>query len=543
MFDEMQGSQTKTAGDYWDIVRRHRWVILSCAFCCWLLVWGVGWLLPSSWQSDAVIAVPQQQISSALVQPNSTENAEAQLEAIKAQVLNRDRLQAIIEENHLYPRHHGLLALFQPSDPVEQMLTKDIQLTPITVGPKNSIQEMLTGFTISYTGPTPGLAQRVDEELASSFVKRNTDTQQQVSSDTTTFLSNELGDAKQDLEKQEAAVKAFKNEHLGQLPDQLSSNLQILAGLQTELQNNQNALSAARQQQLYLQSVIEQYTSAQSSLGDGSDSTVTPSSLDKQLKDLEMQLAQERSQYTDNYPDVIALKDQIEKTKELKKQTEKDIASQQKTDKGTDGLPLGSAAELQNGAPTPMMQIQSQLKANQLEIKGLQTQQAKIQKDITRVQADLNAEPRVEQELSVITRGYDESSRNYDALLQKSQDSQLATNLQAVQPTSYTIVGTGASLPLTPSAPNHLLISLGGLAAGLLIGLVLTGLVEFTDVRIRKESDLEGLVTARVLVGIPNMTTPLGNRKRAMRRWIERGVVFAMFVILVAGNIYSFYRG
>lgn len=543
MFDEMQGSQTKTAGDYWDIVRRHRWVILSCAFCCWLLVWGVGWLLPSSWQSDAVIAVPQQQISSALVQPNSTENAEAQLEAIKAQVLNRDRLQAIIEENHLYPRHHGLLALFQPNDPVEQMLTKDIQLTPITVGPKNSIQEMLTGFTISYTGPTPVLAQRVDEELASSFVKRNTDTQQQVSSDTTTFLSNELGDAKQDLEKQEAAVKAFKNEHLGQLPDQLSSNLQILAGLQTELQNNQNALSAARQQQLYLQSVIEQYTSAQSSLGDGSDSTVTPSSLDKQLKDLEMQLAQERSQYTDNYPDVIALKDQIEKTKELKKQTEKDIASQQKTDKGTDGLPLGSAAELQNGAPTPMMQIQSQLKANQLEIKGLQTQQAKIQKDITRVQADLNAEPRVEQELSVITRGYDESSRNYDALLQKSQDSQLATNLQAVQPTSYTIVGTGASLPLTPSAPNHLLISLGGLAAGLLIGLVLTGLVEFTDVRIRKESDLEGLVTARVLVGIPNMTTPLGNRKRAMRRWIERGVVFAMFVILVAGNIYSFYRG
>lgn len=542
MFDEMQSSQTKTAGDYWDIVRRHRWVILGSAFCCWLLVWGVGWLLPSSWQSDAVVAVPQQQISSTLVQPNSTENAEAQLEAIKAQVLNRDRLQGIIDENNLYPRHHGLLALFQPSDPVEEMLTKDIQLNPITVGPKNSIQEMLTGFTISYTGSTPALAQRVDEELAKSFVTQNTTAQQKVSSDTTTFLSNELGDAKQDLEKQEAAVKAFKNQHLGELPDQLASNLQILAGLQTELQNNQNSLSAARQQQLYYESVIQQYDSAQSSLGEGGDSAVTPSSLDKQLKDLEMQLAQERSQYTDNYPDVIALKDQIEKTKELKKQTEKDIASQQKTDKGSDGLPLGSTAELQNGAPTPMMQIQSQLKANQLEITSLQKQQENIQKHIDEVHANLNAEPRVEQELSVITRGYDESTRNYDALLQKSQDSQLASNLQVAQPNIYSFA-SHASFPLTPSAPNHLLISLGGLAAGILIGVVLAGLIEFTDIRIRKESDLEGLVTARVLVGIPNMTTPLGNRKRAMRRWIERGVVFAMLIILVAGNIYSFYRG
>lgn len=542
MFDDMQGSQTKAAGDYWEIVRRHRWVILGCAFCCWLLVWGVGLLLPSSWESDAQIEVPQQQISSALVQPNSTENAEAQLAEIKGQVLNRPHLQDIINENHLYPRHHGLLALFQPGDPVDEMYTKDIVLTPNTVGPKNSPLETLTGFTISYTGPTPALARTVDEELAQSFVELNNTTQQKVTSDTTTFLGNALDDAKQDLEAKEAKVKEFKNNNLGKLPDQLSSNLQILAGLQTELQNNQNALSAANQQQLYLQSVIQQYQSAQSSLGDGTDSVVTPSTLDKQLKDLQMELAQERSEYTDNYPDVIALKDQIEKTKELKKQTEKDIASQQKTDKGADGLPLGATAELQNGAPTPMMQIQSQLKANQLEIKGLTDQQAAIKTHIADVQADLNATPRVEQELSEITRGYDESNRNYDQLLQKSQDSQLASNLQVAQPDIYTFE-SHASLPLIPSAPNHLLISLGGLAAGILIGLMVTALIEFTDIRIRKESDLEGVISAKVLVGIPNMITPLGNRKRAIHRWIERAAVAAMLVAVIAGNIYAFYRG
>ncbi len=540
MFDDMQGSQTRAAGDYWEIVRRHRWVILGCAFCCWLLVWGVGWLLPTNWQSDAIIAVPQQQISSALVQPNSTENAEAQLQEIEGQVLNRPRLQNIIDENHLYPKHHGLLALFQPADPVEEMLTKDIQVVPTTVGPKNS--EMLTGFTISYTGPTPALAQKVDQDLAHLFVQQNITTQQQVTKNATDFFTTQLDDAQQDLARQEAAVKEFKNQHLGQLPDQLSSNLQILSGLQTELQNNQNALSAAEQQQTYLQSVNEQYTVAQSSLGDGADSAVTPSTLDKQLKDLQMELAQERSEYTDNYPDVIALKEQIEKTKELKKQTEKEIASQQKTDKGADGLPLGATAELQNGAPTPMMQIQSQLKANQVEIKSLQKQQEKIKENIDNVQKRLEATPQVEQELSGIMRGYDESSRNYDALLQKQQDSALAANLQQVQPNLYAIASP-PSFPLTPAAPNHLLISLGGLAAGILIGLMVTALIEFTDVRIRKESDLEGVITARVLVGIPNMITPLGNRKRAIHRWIERAAVVAMLVAVIAGNIYAFYRG
>ncbi len=341
----------------------------------------------------------------------------------------------------------------------------------------------------------------------------------------------------------EAKVKAFKNDpkNFGALPDQLSSNLQILAGLQTELQNNQNAQSAAKQQQTYLQSVNEQYTIAQSSLGDGSDSAVTPSTLDKQLKDLQMELAQERSEYTDNYPDVIALKEQIEKTKELKKQTEKEIASQQKTDKGAEALPPGSTAELQNGSPTPMMQIQSQLKANQVEIASLQKQEENIKKEIDKVQARLNATPRVEQELSGIMRGYDESSRNYDALLQKQQDSELASDLP-IQPNLYAIANA-ASFPLTPAAPNHLLISLGGLGTGILIGLMVTALIEFADVRIRKESDLEGVVTARVLVGIPNMITPLGSRKRAIHRWIERAAVVAMLVAVIAGNIYAFYRG
>lgn len=541
MFDEMQDQKTRTTEDYWAMVQRQRWVILVPIFVCWLLVWGIGWLVPSSYKSTAEIKVDPQLLSPTLVEPNSIETPEAELDSVYNSVINESRLQTIIEENHLYSRHSGVRALLDPSDPVLQM-RKDIQIVPVGGLASTANNRMpLTAFLISYTSHSPEAARAITGELTDLFVQQNNSTQSAFSQQTTGYLSTQLEQAQANLQQQEDKIKAFKAAKVGELPDQVQSNLQILSGLQQQLQATDNALSTAQGQKLYLQSIIQQYQSAQSDLGT-SDSAVSPSSLDKQIKDLEMQLAQERSQYTDNYPDVVALKEQIEKTKELKKQTEAQIAAEHKADKGTDDMAAGAANEVQNGAPTPMMQIQSQLKSNQLQIQSLEAAQKSLQAKIDEKNAQLNAAPGVEQQLSEISRGYDEANTYYNTLKAKSQSAQLASDVPNGQQGTYTVISS-ATLPAVPSAPNHLLISLGGLAAGIVIGIGLAALLELTDMRIRKEADLEGLVSARVLVGIPNMTTPAENRRHAMLRWVERGVVLAMLVIVVVGNIYSFYRG
>ena len=538
----MQDQQVRSAGDYWAIVVRQRWVILASAFFCWLLVWGVSWLLPYSYQSEATVLVQGQQVSPDLVEPNNMEGLETQLETIKEQVESRPQLQRIIDKYHLYSNRHGLLALLEPGDPVEQMINKDIKMTPNETKATKGGQDTMAGFYIFYSAPTPELAHDVNAVLAQSFVDANNDVQQKSSKNTTDFFKSQLEDAQARLNEQTENVKAFKAKFVGELPDQLASNQQILNGLQVELENNERALSGAQQQRDYLESVIEEYRTAQSDLGAG-DSTVSPSTLDKELKDLQVQLAQERSQYTDNYPDVIALKDQIEKTKELKKQMEDQIAAQHKSDKGNDTLSAGSALEVQNGAPTPMMQIQSQLKSNSTELKGLDNAEKDIERQIAEVRKRLEDSPMVEQQLSDISQGYTEASKNYETLLQKSQDSQLASNLQETSNGQQFIIASPANTPSVPSWPNHLLISLGGLAGGLFVGLVLAALLEFANVRIRKETDLEGVISARVLVGIPKMNTPMEIRRRAMLRWVERAAVLAMLIMVVAGNIYAFYKG
>ena len=539
MLNELQDQKSQGIEEYWSIVRRHRWLILLSIFVCWATVWVIGWLLPATYQSEALILVEQQQVTSELVPPNVSISLQDQLQSMTQQVLSRTQLQGIIDRYHLYSNHSGLLAIFEPADSVDQM-RKDINITPVEVPGRNGD---LTAFKIDYTGPTPALAQQVNSELTSAFLDQNLKSQQQLSQSTTSFFDNQLADARTKLEEQGAKVRAFKAQHVGELPDQLESNVQILSGVQSQLEGTQRALDRAQQQKLYLESIVQQYESVQTDLGNG-DSAETPPALDKELKNLRMQLAAERAQYTDNYPDVVALKDQIAKTEKLKKQIEGEIATSQKTGKNSrDSVTSVAGADFQNGAPTPMMQIESQLKANQLEIKGYEKQEKTLEGRVAEYQTRLNMMPATEQALADVSRGYDESQKNYNSLLAKQSQSQLATSLEQQQQGQQFRLLDPAQLPDKPASPNHILLSLGGLILGLAVGAGLTALFELTDARVRNEEDLEGLVAARVLVGIPRISTPKEDHDRIRMRWMGRAAAVAVVLLIVAGNIYAFYKG
>ena len=86
---------------------------------------------------------------------------------------------------------------------------------------------------------------------------------QQQSQDTTQFLESQLEAARKDLADQDDRIRQFKGQHVGEMPGQLASNLQILQGLQTQLQNGEDALNAARQQHVYLQTLADQYRALQ----------------------------------------------------------------------------------------------------------------------------------------------------------------------------------------------------------------------------------------------------------------------------------------
>jgi polysaccharide biosynthesis transport protein len=534
--DEPEDQASLGLEECWAIVRRRRWWILLPAFLCWAVAWGGSRIWPATYQSEALILVEQQKVPEQYVVPNVTVSLEDRLQSMTQQILSRTRLQATIDRFHLYSPHNGLSRLMQPGDPVEQM-RKDIQID-LVASPGRPGE--LTAFKIRYSAGSPELAQQVNSELTSLFIEENLKSQQQLSESTTTFLDNQLAAARAKLEEQEDKVRAFTARHFGNLPSQLGSNVAILSGLQTQLQSVERAVDIAKQQKLYLESLLEQYESVRGGL----DSTTTsPQALAKQLVDLRIRLADARSRYTDDHPDVIALKTEIAKTEKLKKEIEAEITTVDQKSKTANAVDFDAAEAVENGAPTSVMQIQSQLKANQLEIQNDQQQEKDLESQISVYQTRLNMTPETEQELADVSRGYEESNSNYNSLLQKEMQSQLATSLEQRQQGEQFRILDPPRLPDKPSSPNHFLFSVGGLAAGIAVGLALALALELTDVRVRQEKDIEGLLPAHLLVSIPRLSTPLEERLRVTASLVELGAAVTIVILIVAGNLYAFYRG
>ncbi|MGA8868650.1 MAG: hypothetical protein WB510_16870, partial [Candidatus Sulfotelmatobacter sp.] len=276
---------------YLGVARRRHMLFLIPLLLGWLVVWGVSWIVPARYRSGTLILVEQPTMPKAYVTPNVNDDLQARLQSITQQILSRTRLLHIIDQLNLYADQEKHLA---PDEKVD-LMRKDIEIELVRNG-----QDEVTAFNVYFTAGNPRVAQRVTNELTALFISENLEVRQQQSEGTTKFLEEQLETASQALADQEEKIREFKGQHIGELPTQLSSNLQILSGLQTQLQSEQDALNTAKQQRVYLQSLIDQNRTlqAQSPAKGGVGAPAELAALDEQLDKLRAQLADLSAHYT-----------------------------------------------------------------------------------------------------------------------------------------------------------------------------------------------------------------------------------------------------
>lgn len=511
-----------------DIVRRRHLYFLIPLFVAWLLVWGASWLIPPRYKSSTLILVQQPTMPQDYVAPNISDDMQARLESLTQQVLSRTRLLLIIDKLHLYNGAHDQAA---QNAAVEHM-RKDISIELVR-DPRSTI----TSFRISYLAKDPHLAQQVTGELTSLFIGENSRARLEASEGTTNFIEKQLADASANLANQEAKVRQFEAEHEGDLPTQQVGNLQILGGLQSQLQNEQSSLDAARQQHVYLQAMIEQERAAQAKgVVTGTEPTGTGSMSDlayvnQQLATMKAQLAELSSHYTDKYPDVQALKIQIAKTEAIRDNL---LAAAAKKGAG------GKSEDTEATMGPAMRQLQGQLQANQLEIANREATINELKNRIGGYQGRLNAEPGTEQELAELTRGYDQSKANYDDLLKKREQSTMATNMEQLQQGERFTMLDPPSLPITPDFPNHLLFCGIGVGIGLALGFMIAGAFEFLDDRLYREKEIKALLPIPVISEVPTIVTAQDVKKKKMSLVLGWATTAVVLTVILAGSLFSF---
>ena len=375
-------------------------------------------------------------------------------------------------------------------------------------------------------------------DLSALFIHDNLKVREAQSEDTTRFIEKQLEDARASLSEQEAKVRQFQGLHVGALPNQQASNLQILAGLQGQLQNEEDALNTAKQQRVYYQSLLDQYKAAHASSHIPENAPPELLAVEQELTRLKSQLTDLRSRYTDEYPDVRKLKVQIQKTEEIKQELLAGMKSG-----GSEGKQGSGALAIPGEGATPLQQLKSQLEANQSEIANRERAIAGLEARIAEYQGRLNQEPATEQQLAELTRGYDQSKANYDELLKKKNNSVMATSMEQMQQGERFTILDAPSLPVKPDFPNRLKFCGFGLLAGLALGFAVVTAFEFFDDRLYSEKEIKTLLPIAVISEIPEIQSPadeLGGRRRVVFGWATAGIVFVSIVI---GSAFSYLRG
>jgi polysaccharide biosynthesis transport protein len=509
----MQQGSTGTTDlrQYWEAICRRRrgmfWVFLTT----WALACAFAWLLPARYRSDATILIEKPRVPKQYVVPNIESDPQEQLEELTQQILSSTRLQRIIDDFHLYS---GGIAGIASGGPVEKM-RKDIQIDQVLTGSSTSAASkngQLAGFTISYSGYDPQLVQNVTARLVSLFIEENLRTRETQSESTTAFLDRQLQEAKADLEEQTTRIKKFKSMFVGQLPEELSSNLQVMSGLQVRLQQASESLNRSEQQRLYLSSMLSAYRASPYLATTGAAGT--PVDIDSQLTLLNSQLVELESRYTDKHPAVQQIRDQIAKAEKLKAEVQ--------ADKGSDdgGLPVSRG----------VAEIKSQLRGTELDIQNRKREMASIASEMQAYERRLQDTPLREQQLAELTQQYNQSRLNYEDLLGKKNGSALATDMErAQQGEQFTLLDPPAR-PNSPYFPNRLVTTLVGLVAGLMAALAFAFARESLDDHIHADVEVSKIAKVSILVVIPPLIT---EREATKGRWQTIGELTCATLVLV----------
>jgi polysaccharide chain length determinant protein (PEP-CTERM system associated) len=485
-------------------LRRYWWILpLSTLF-----LGGLGlaatYVLPKRYTSETMVLVEQPTVGPDYVKPVITEDLSQRLAAMKEKILSVTRLQPIIEKFGLYAPDRSRVHI---EDLVER-LRKVVEIRPMEPTPGTQSRQ-LPGFYVDVTFDNPQLAQQICTEITSMFLEQNATERKRQAKETTTFLSKQLEESKKSLDDQDAKLAQFKRQYLGSLPEEQQSNLNILTGMNAQLEANTQALSRAQQDKVFNESLLGQ----QEATWKASETGQNPETAEQQLGALQDQLTSLQARYTPEHPDVIKLKNQIAELKKRKAEAPKNIPSAK-------GPPQVAAAE-----PPQIQQLRARLRQDDMNIADLNKRQGQIQDGIRQLQSRVQASPMVEQQLKELTRNYQTAQDFYNDLLKKWQNAGVAGDLVSQQESEQFRVYDPPSLPDRPSFPKKAYFAGGGLGAGLALGIAFLYLIIVGDKSMHTERDVELALKLPVLALVPVLEVLTQGNSKALKSQPSLGAI------------------
>jgi polysaccharide chain length determinant protein (PEP-CTERM system associated) len=512
---------------------------------------------PPKYKSEAVILVESQRIPQNFVTATVNDDLKERLSSLNAQILAYSRLLEIVKKFDLYHKERQARA----EEEVIELMRGDIDIQLV----KGWSQERPGAFRISYEGKNPALVASVANELGNLFIEENLRSREVQATGTSEFLDNQLADAKRRLEEQEARLSQYKLEHQGELPEQENSLIASLNRLQVQLQGIQDGLSRAQQNKILTQDSLEggQATLvAMTRIGERSAAFGTNASATgndrRSIKQLEAQLAELRTRYTEDYPEVQSVKASLAEAETRTAESQAGAPAGESTPAKAAKQPDSSTPSLEEADiddPSLAATLANQrerlnnLKAQQAvtdkQIESLTSERKQTLTQMNSIQSHVDRLPVREQQMASVMRDYEITKANYQSLLDKKLAAAMAADMEKRQKSERFTMLEPARVPEVPFKPNRPVVGAIGVAMSLLLAVAFVIGRTFQENVVLGEWELpkDVVILGRVPMIDAKASVPESGANSFKRSTVPRLAVSFLVAIIVLGIGTGLYFG
>ena len=460
----------------------HRYRVIFVAVFL-VIMTGIGivaFILPKKYSADTTVFIEKNVIEDLVKGIAVSPSIDDRIRVLKYAILSRDLITKTLEEINS--------DIFTKSVAEQQAyISKLLDRTNLRVKGKEL-------FTVSIIDRSPEFAQKYVNTLVGKYVEENISGKRDETYGANRFLSEQIEIFKAKLEAAEDKIIAFRKKNGIYFSVDEGTTLSEIRDIEKQIEKislSQDTYQARKKQ------IKQQLASVPSTID-----TVTEAAENSRLTEMENRLNALLLRYTDNYPEVIRLKSEIDALK--KRLAEPD---------NQDGKPEKTRFTSLN----PLYQdLQGQLFEIDAELSSLAAQKLNLQKGIAKKEAELRDVPEARKELALLDQERDSVKKIYDELLGRMSQSEVSKQMEiGNKATTFRIVDP-AVLPKVPVSPNMLKMFLLAIAGGLAGGFGLVFLLENLDNRIRDVELLEN-EGFEVLAIIPNIVEKTVVQKRQRR--------------------------
>lgn len=374
-------------------------------------------------------------------------------------------------------------------------------------------------ITISYFDSDPHRAYDVTRQFAQLFISESLASKQRESREAYEFINSQVETYRKKLTDAESKLKVYRDSNADARPGSEADTNARISQLRTQIETARMDMMDRRSQAASLASQLSGESEVNAvQTADGIYQT--------QLAELQSRLDKLLLSYTEDYPDVVRTRHQMQDLKQQLAQSE-----QRKQAARSAGTPATESVVSFN----PVYQ---QMRSQLATVRGdSAAAAARLGASESMLQAELERSKRIANSENVtaeLTRDYNVNRDVYQDLLKRRENARVSMNLDAEQRGLTFLIQNPAMLPLTPSGLRFMHFGLAGLTLAVAIPLgLLFALVRF-DPRVRSVQRLEHDTGLAVLATIPFYPTPRDRRRERLHNSMLALTIAGVAVVYLA---------